>query len=85
MDGVETESVHVELREPLDGILDEEAHDFVALRPVEVEAQAPGSPVAIAEIWAKITEIVSFRPQVVVDHVEHDGDLALVTGVDEPL
>ena len=85
VDGVEAERVHMERRQPLDGILDEEAHDFVALRPVEVEAQAPRSPVAVAEVWAKIAEIVSFRPQVVVDHVEHDGDLALVTGVDETL
>ena len=84
VDRVEAERVHVELCEPFDGILDEEAHDFVALRSVEVEAQAPRSPVAVAEVRAKIPEIVSFRPQVVVDHVEHDGDLALVTGVDEP-
>ena len=84
VDGIEAERVHMELREPLDGILDKEAHDFVALGSVEVEAQAPRSPVAVAEVRAKIPEIVSFRPQVVVDHVEHDGDLALVTGVDEP-
>ena len=43
VDGVEAQAVEVVLVEPVQGVLDEEAADRVAVRAVEVEASPQGS------------------------------------------
>ena len=53
--------------------------------PSKLTGVSPGGPVPIREIGAEVGQVVPFRPQVVVNHVEDHRDRPLVALVDEPL
>src|SRR5436190_16797203 len=85
MHGVDAQSVAVKLVDPLQRVVDEEPAHVVAARPVEIERESPRRFVAIGEVRTELGEVVSFRTEVVVDHVEENRETALMTGIDESL
>ena len=81
---VQTKGVHVKLIQPVKGILDEEAADLIAVRTVEIEGRTPRGLITFGEVGGVIAETVSFRSQVIVDHVQDHCETLAMTGVDEP-
>src|SRR5262245_43269993 len=70
--------------DPVQGTLNEKLPYLIAVRTVEVEGCPPRGFVALRKIRAKIAQIVSFRAKVVVHHIQHHGQAALMTGIDQP-
>jgi hypothetical protein len=73
----------VELVGPSQRVLDEEPADLVGARTVEVHRRPPRRPVARRGVRTELIEDVPLGSDVVVDHVEHDGEPAPVTLVHE--
>ena len=73
MDGVKAQSVDLELADPEQGVIDEEAPNLIAMWAVEVERRTPRSLVALREIGTELCEIVTLRAQVVIDDIEDDS------------
>ena len=76
-------AVHVELGHPVQGVLDEVAPDFVAVRSVKIDGVAPGSPVFGGKIGTEIVQIVAVRAEMVVDDIEDNGEPLAVAGIDQ--
>ncbi len=85
MDGVEPEGVHVIFGQPVQGIVDDPAANTVTFRAVVVDGLAPGCVVGVGEAGTKFGQVVPFRPQMVIDHVEHDRQAVLVAGINQLL
>src|SRR5216684_3211508 len=83
VNSIEAESVYMEVCDPVQCILDEEAADFVAFRAVKVESRTPWCAIPVSKIGAELPKIIAFRAQMVIDHIKYDGDALLVTGLDE--
>src|SRR5690349_10607676 len=73
----------MEIADPLEGVLNEVLDDFVAARSVEIDGLSPGRTVPVGEIRPKIGQVVSFRPQMVVDDVQYHRHSALVAGINQ--
>src|SRR6185295_10778026 len=74
MDGVQPESVNVKLSHPIESIIDEVCADFVAVSPVVIDRAPPRSSIPVREIGAEVTQIISFRSEVVIHDIQYDGD-----------
>ena len=86
MHGVEAEAVQVELLEPVQRVVHDEGPRDLAARSVEVEGVAPrGLAVEAEERRGIPMEVVALGSEVVIDHVEKDGEPPGVTGFDERL
>src|SRR5262249_9792178 len=64
--------------------LNEKLSYLIAVRPVEVESGPPRGLVAIRKIRAKTAQIIAFRAKVVIHHIQHHSQAALMTGIDQP-
>src|SRR5437870_205002 len=84
MDRVEPEGIDVKLLSPVESILNKKIPDRVAIRTIEIERQTPGRLVAFREVGAKVREVISLRPEVVINHIKDHGHAMVVTGIDEP-
>src|ERR1700722_16219803 len=69
--------------QPVKRALNEKMTNVIALTPVEVQGRAPGRVVKICEVRAVLVEVVSFRPKMVVDHIETHCELLRVRRVNE--
>ncbi len=85
MHRVEPQGVDVKFIDPLQRVGDKIAAHFIAFVAVEIERRSPRSLVAVGEIGAEIAEVISLGTQMVVDHVQHYGQAARVTGIDQSL
>src|SRR5579875_2011642 len=85
MYGIQAQRVDVKFRQPIERVLDKEAADFIALRSIKIDRRSPGSAVTIRKIRAVFAQVVSFRAEVVINHVQRHRKFALMAGVDEPL
>ena len=55
----------------------------MAVRAIEVDRRAPRRGVTVGEVRAKAAEVVARRAEVIVDHIEEDGQAARVAGIDQ--
>src|SRR4030095_13944746 len=69
---------------PVEGILNEKPPYLITMWPIEVEGCPPRGLIALRKIRAKIAQIVSFGSKVVVYHIQHHSQSALMTGIDQP-
>ena len=84
--GVEPEAVQVVLLDPVERVVAEERADDLAPRPVEVHGGAPRRLVSRAGERGRVgAEVVALGTEVVVDHVEEDGEVARVARLDQRL
>ena len=79
--GIQAKRIHVVFSKPIEGIVDDEAPDAVALRPVKVDRLSPGRVMGIGEAGGKLGKIIAFGTEMVVDHVQHDREVETMTGV----
>src|ERR1700736_2501705 len=82
---VEPKRVDVILSQPVQRIVDEETPYAVALRTVKIYRRAPRRSIDVRKTGCVFAKIVSFRTQMVVYDVEHDGHALAMARVDEPL
>src|SRR5260370_36946033 len=75
----------VVLLEPKKGVLDKEAANGAAFRPIEINGSPPRRPISVAKIRAELAEVVSFRSKMVVYNIESHSELMGVCGVNESL
>ncbi len=84
--GVQAEAVQVVLLEPVEGVVHHEPASDLGGRAVEGEPGAPRRVAAARDQGRRVgAEIVAFRAEVVVDHVEHHRDAVRVRGIDQRL
>ena len=82
---IEAQGIDAEFRYPKERIVNKEPPDFVAVRPVKIDGCTPRSVVSVGKVGPKILEIISFRPEMVVDHIQDNRQARLVTGIDQAL
>src|SRR5262249_14630017 len=79
MYGVEPQTVEVVFLQPVESIVDEEITHRPAVVAIEVDGCSPGGVMPLGKELGRIqTEIVSFRTEMVVDHVQYDGEPPLM-------
>src|SRR5687768_16853965 len=83
MHRVEPEPIDVEIAQPIQGIVADEAPYLIAASPVVVDGLAPGRAVTLGEVGCVLSQVVPRRAKVVVDDVEDQRQAAGVTSVDE--
>ena len=83
MNGVEAQGVNMKVAQKIDSVLNKVAAHLVATRAIKVDGIAPGRVIAVGEIGAIVPQIIALGPQMVIDHIQDNGDARLVTGVDE--
>jgi len=81
---VQPEPVQVVIPQPHQRVADQERPDLIRTRLVQVDRRPPGRHMRLGEIGPEVAEPVA-DADVVVHHVEHDGQAARVTSVHEPL
>ena len=82
---IEPQAVDVEIAHPHAGVIDDELPHRVAVGTVVIDGFSPRRVIAIGEIRPKLGQVVSFRTEVVVNHVQNHRQAALMSGVDKPL
>src|SRR6266850_8352844 len=83
MHRVEPERIDVAINDPVKCILNKIIAHLVAPRTIEIKRRSPRRLVPVCEIRAKLWEIIPFRPEMVVNHVQNHGEAAPMAGVDE--
>ena len=83
VDGVEPQTVDVEVLDPPAGALDERAADEVAPGPATLTASPHGVRYVVGEVRSEAAVRAALRAEVVVDDVEHDAEPGGMGGVDE--
>src|SRR5437763_686873 len=81
--GIDAQCIDVKLVDPLQRTMDEEPSHMIALLAVEVERVSPRRLVSIGEVRTELRDVVSFRPEVVVDDVEDERKLARMARIGE--
>src|SRR5208282_5279201 len=71
-------------RYPRERIFNKEPPDFVAVRPIKIDGCTPGSAVSVGKVGPKIMEIISFRPEMVVNHIQNHRQATLMACVNQP-
>src|SRR5258708_7988845 len=83
MYGVESQGVDMIIFQPHPGILKEVITHSIGPGVIEIERVSPASLVFVCEIGAKLTEVIAFRPKMIVDHIDDNSDTPGVCGIDE--
>ena len=81
MDGVEPQTIEMIIAQPHQCIVTNKAAYFVAIGAVEIDGIPPGSGMAIGEIRREAPEIISRRPEMVINNVKDHGQAARVAGI----
>ncbi len=71
--GVNPQGVNVVLRHPVAGVVDEIAPHLIAVRPVKVDCLSPRRLVPVGEIGREAPQVVPLGTEMIVDHVEDNG------------
>ncbi len=83
MHRIEPQGIDMIVPEPVQSVLQEVAPYLVAVRSVKVDRLAPGGAIVVGEVGSEVTQVIAFRAEVVVNHVEDDRQVSLVGGVDQ--
>ncbi len=85
VDSIEAQTVQVIVFEPVKRVGDKEIANRPAVPPVEIQRLAPRRGIALGKIAPKLAEIIAFRAEMVVDHVQDNGQSAAMCGIDQTL
>jgi hypothetical protein len=85
VNGVEPQAVEVVVAEPHRRVVAEEPAHLVAAGVIEVHGVAPRRVVAIREVRPELANVVTGRPEVVVDDIENNGQAMRMTRIDQSL
>src|SRR5437867_9100614 len=82
---IDAQRIDVKLIDPHQRVVNEKPADMIAVWAVEVQRLAPWRLVTVSEVRPELAKVVSLRPEMVVDHVENQREIALMRSVDEAL
>src|SRR5689334_25011811 len=85
MDRIQTETVHMVMGHPIEGILKDEMSDRVTLWPVIIDGFSPWGPVSIREVRSKLAQVIALRTQMVVHNVQNHSEADRMTRIHQPL
>src|SRR2546426_5113129 len=85
VDCIQTQRIDVVVLNPLDSVGNKEMPHLVAVRIVEIQGRTPRCLIAVCKVRPKLREVISFRANVVVNHIEHDSETALMAGIHKSL
>jgi hypothetical protein len=77
------EPIDPELGNPVERVIHQITPDFTAIGAVEVPSFTPEGPVPVGKVGTELLEIVALRTEMVVDHIEHDGESFLVACINQ--
>ena len=81
MNSITTQSIQVIIFQPVQYIIGEKLADAIAPCAVKIDGIAPGGTLVVGKIWPEPGKVIPFRPQVIIYHVQQNGNAFLVTGV----
>jgi hypothetical protein len=81
MHGVHPERVNMKIPEPHENIFYDIVTNAIAPRVVIIHCLSPWGFVFVGKIWTELAKIISFRPEVIVDDVEHYSDPLSMAGL----
>jgi len=84
VNGIQSQRVHVILSNPIECIADEKMAHRLTIWTIVIDSITPRRPIAIREIGAEVSQIISFRAQMVVDDVQDHGKPRRMAGIDQP-
>ena len=70
---IQPQRVQVKFRLPVERVLGKKMADVIAFRPVIIQRPAPRRFVTIGEVRRELVHVISLRAEMVIDHVQHDG------------
>jgi len=82
---VEAQCVDVEVREPPQGVVDDEVAHAITMWLVEIDGPSPGRIMCAREVRAELRQVVPVGPHMVVDDIEAHADALRVRRIDESL
>src|SRR5699024_9404686 len=85
MHGIKSKGIHMEIPEPHQAILDKVMPDVVTPSVIEINGFPPGSTVLIREIRSVLRQIVAFRAQVIINHIQYYSESLSMTSIDQLL
>ena len=81
---IETQPVAMKLIDPVSRVRDKQLADRTAELVVKIQRIAPFIPVALAEVmWSELRQVVSVRPEMVIDHIENDTQAEGMRAINE--
>ena len=85
MYGIEPEGIDMIIFQPKPGILQDIIADAIGPGIIEVQCFPPGSLVFIRKIGTELVEVITFRTEVIVDHIDDDGYTFSMCSIDKTL
>ncbi len=82
-DGIEPQSIEAIDLKPHSGIVEHELPDAVTVRAIVVDRIAPGRPDQVREVRSVVIQIITIGSEVVVDHIEQNGESLCMAGCDK--
>src|SRR5579863_4040326 len=83
--GIKAERVEVVIFEPIECVLDKVPPHMVAVLTIKVNRLPPRGTVTIGKVRSECTKVVAFRPEMVVDHVQRNGETLSVSGIHQTM
>ena len=80
---IEAQAVKPIVTKPHQGIIDDEPAHPVAMRAIEIDCRTPHGLVLIGEVRSELPQMISIRPQMVINDVQQYGQTLCMTGIDE--
>src|SRR5690606_21887879 len=81
MDSIASQTIKMIVGHPMDGIVAKVLSNTIRPFAVKINGIAPRRPIQIGEVGAEFPEIISFRADVVIHHIQHDSNSLGMTGV----
>src|SRR5882724_11635266 len=86
MHGVKTQPIEMELFQPVEGVVNEEVTYDPAVFSIEVDAISPGCAMTVGKKLRRVcAQIISFRAEVVVDHIKQHHQTFVVGRLNQVL
>ena len=82
---IQPQRVDVIFLQPEDRIFDEKPSDVIAIWAIEINGLSPRAAIVVGKVGTKLPQIVSFGPEMVVDHVQRHIQSGAMGCVDEAL
>src|SRR5574337_593056 len=85
MNRIQPERIDMKFLRPVKCVFDKKSANLVTSRAIKIDRLPPRSSIPVGEVWTELCQVIPFRPEMVVNHVEHHGQPARVTGFNKRL
>src|SRR5690606_356317 len=85
MNSITSQAVQVVVFHPMEGISGKISPHPIRPLSVVINRVAPRSPILLREVGPELPKVISFRPNMIVHHIQEDGDAFGMAGIYQPL